>query len=342
MSKIKDLIDSLSAGNQPNQGQIKDVFCDIMSGKVATEELKDFLITLKDRETPDTIAGAASAMRDAMIKIDVRNYADEVVLDTCGTGGSSFHTFNISTIVAFVIAGCGIKVAKHGNRAVSSKFGSADVLKELGLNLELAPEKVAEIIKDIGIGFMFAPLYHPAMKYAMPARRELAQRTIFNILGPICNPAAADVQILGVFEDKLTTILAEALNNLGTKRAFVIYSSKGLDEVSIEGETTVVELKGKKVMPARRFSPSDFAVNGASLATIAPGKDSTDNAKIILDILKGEKSPRTDCVLINAALGIVVSGKTDDFKQAKDLAQESISSGSALRKLESLIKRSHE
>ncbi|HDZ77288.1 MAG TPA: anthranilate phosphoribosyltransferase [Candidatus Omnitrophica bacterium] len=321
------------------------MFGDIMSGKVATEDLKNFLLALKDKETPEIIAGAAAAMRDAMIKIDVRSTPSETVLDTCGTGGTSFHTFNISTVVAFVIAGSGIKVAKHGNRAVSSKFGSADVLKELGLNLEIGPQRVKEIIKEIGIGFMFAPLYHPAMKYASAARRELATRTIFNILGPLCNPAGADVQIIGVYEERLTDIMARALGELGSKRAFVIYSAKGIDEVCIEGETTVVELREKSISQKERImrthpNPSYFGISEASLQNITPGKDSKENAQIILDILKGEKSPRGDIVSINAALGIVAAGKTDDFKEAVNIARESIDSGNALKKLESLIKLS--
>lgn len=340
MSNVSELTDFFNKGNVVSKAQIQDAFSDIMSGKVQTGDLKVFLLALKDKETPDIIAGAASVMRDKMVKIDVRAYPDEVVLDTCGTGGTSFHTFNISTAVAFVIAGCGIKVAKHGNRAVSSKFGSADVLKELGLNLEPAPERVAEIIKDIGIGFMFAPLYHPAMKHAVSARRELATRTIFNILGPLCNPAGADIQIIGVYEDRLIKILASALNNLGTKQAFVIYSPNGLDEVSIEGKTRVAELRLKNIR-VYDVSALDFGINQAPLTDIAPGTDSQDNAKIILDILKGEESARTDTVLMNAALGIVAAGRTDDLKEATNIARESIASKKALKKLDSLIELSN-
>lgn len=347
MPKITDLTQILNQGKLPDKNQVQDVFADIMSGRVETEDLKKFLLALKDRETPEIIAGAASAMRDKMVKINVRTSPEEVVLDTCGTGGGSFHTFNISTASAFVIAGCGIKVAKHGNRAVSSQFGSADVLKELGLNLDLPPQKVEVIIKEIGIGFLFAPLYHPAMKYAAEARKELATRTIFNILGPLCNPAGADVQTIGVYEEKFTEVLARALGELGLRRAFVINSENRLDEFSVEGRTKVVELIDKKISPKDRkiqvnyLRPQDFGLSESSLSGLAPGKDAKENAKIILDILKGEKSSRVDSVLLNAALGIFAAGRTDNLKEGVELARESIVSQRALKKLESLIARSN-
>ncbi|MEK6714778.1 MAG: anthranilate phosphoribosyltransferase [Candidatus Omnitrophota bacterium] len=347
MPKITDLTEFLNRGKLPDKNQVQDVFTDIMSGKVETEDLKKFLLALKDKETPEIIAGAASAMRDKMVKINVRTSPDEVVLDTCGTGGGSFHTFNISTASAFVIAGCGIKVAKHGNRAVSSQFGSADVLKELGLNLDLPPQKAEAIIKEIGIGFLFAPLYHPAMKYAIEARKELATRTLFNILGPLCNPAGADIQIVGVYEERLSEILARALGELGARRAFVLYSDKGLDELSIEGKTKAVELIDKKISLKPRkidinyLRPQDFGVKEGTLAELAPGKNTEENAKILLDILKGEESARIDAVLINSALGILASGITDNLKDGVGLARESIDSQKALKKLETLITRSN-
>lgn len=336
MSNITDLTHGLNRGILPDKKQTKDAFGEIMSGKVATEDLKKFILALKDRETPEIIAGAASVMREKMIRINVRASPSEAVLDTCGTGGSIFHTFNISTAAAFVIAGCGIKIAKHGNRAVSSQFGSADVLKELGLNLDVLPQRVEEIIKEIGIGFLFAPLYHPAMKYAAEARKQLSVRTIFNILGPLCNPAGADVQIIGVYEEKLTRIIVEALDKLGTRRAFVVYSPCGLDEVSIEGKTRVAELKNAKINNYE-LSPADFGIDEAPISRLSPGRDAKENADIILSILQGEESPRADSVLLNAALGIVAAGKTDDFKEAINIAQESIASGGALKKLKRLI-----
>lgn len=346
MTKIVELTESLGRGILLGKKQVQDVFADIMSGKVETDDLKKFLLTLKDKETPEIIAGAAGAMRDKMIKINVRTSPDEVVLDTCGTGGGSVHTFNISTAAAFVIAGCGIKVAKHGNRAVTSLFGSADVLKELGLNLELPPEKVEAIIKEIGIGFLFAPLYHPAMKYASEARKQLATRTIFNILGPLCNPAGADVQVIGVYEEKLTETLARALGELGARRAFILHSDKGLDELSIEGKTKTVELIDKKIShPLRQIQvnylrPQDFGLSEGNLSGLLPGKDAKENAQIILNILKGEKSSREDAVLMNAALGIVAAGETDNLREAAVIARESVLSGNALKKLESLIEYS--
>lgn len=337
MKDINGLTDFLNNGNTLNTNQTKNVFCDIMSDRIKTEDLKNFLLALKGKETPDTITGAAIAMRNVMEKIDVRNYPEEIVLDTCGTGGTDYYTFNISTAAAFVIAGCGIKVAKHGNRAVSSRFGSSDVLRELGLNLNLSPLKVCEIIKEIGIGFLFAPLYHPAMKYVAQAREDIAQKTIFNIIGPLCNPAGANVQVVGVYEETLLNIIIKVLNNLGAKHAFTVYSPKGLDEVSIEGKTTIVKLEEGKISPLCQINPLDFGIKESSLKEIAPGKNSEENAKIILDILNGEKSARTDIVLINSALGIVATGKTDDLKEATSIARESILSGKALKKLNSLI-----
>lgn len=347
MPKITDLTQILNQGILPDKNQIQEIFGDIMSGKVETEDLKNFLLALKDKETPEIIAGAAIAMRDKMIKINVRTYPDEVVLDTCGTGGGSFHTFNISTAAAFVVAASGIKVAKHGNRAVTSKFGSADVLKELGLNLDIPPQKVETIAREIGIGFLFAPLYHPAMKFAALARRELATRTIFNILGPLCNPAGADIQIIGVYEEKFTEVLACALGELGLRRAFVVNSENGLDEFSVEGRTKVVELVDKKISPSNRkiqinyLKPQDFGLGEGKISELAPGNNAKENAKIILDILKGEKSSRADAVLLNAALGIFAAGSAGSLKEAAEIARESIVSGSALKKLNALIEKAN-
>lgn len=342
MSNIKDMTIDLINGVIPGGNRIKNIFDDIMGGLIKTNELKEFLLALKGNETTEIITCAANAIRDKMIKINVRSYSNEIVLDNCGTGGSNSHTFNISTASAFVIAGCGIKVAKHGNRAVSGKFGSSDVLGELGLNLNLSPEKVCEIIKKIGIGFLFAPLYHPAMKYVAQARKELAQKTVFNILGPLCSPAGANVQIIGVFNKRLVAILAEVLNNLGTKHAFIIHGLAGLDEVSIKGETIAVELKEGKVCPPIQIAPINFGIKEAPLTAIAPGKNSKENAKIIFNVLKGEKSARTDTVLINAALGVLAAGKTDDLKEAAEIARESIVSGRAFEKLKRLVELSNE
>ncbi len=341
MKNIKDVTIDLINGSIPSLSGVKNIFNDIMDGLIKTNELKEFLLALKGNETPEIITCAVNAMRNKMIKINVRSNSNEIVLDNCGTGGSNFHTFNVSTVAAFVIAGCGIKVAKHGNRAVSSKFGSSDVLRELGLNLNLSPEKVCEIIKNISVGFLFAPLYHPAMKHVAQARKELAQKTIFNILGPLCNPAGVDVQIIGVFNKKLVAILVEVLNNLGAKHAFIIYSPAGLDEVSIKGETIVVELKEGKIFSPKPITPANFGIKEAPLAAIAPGKNSKENAKIILSILRGEKSARTDMALINAALGIVAAGKTDNLKEAIEIARESIASGRAFERLKKLIELSN-
>ncbi|MFQ5680995.1 MAG: anthranilate phosphoribosyltransferase [Candidatus Omnitrophota bacterium] len=336
MDKITQLTNTLGRGEIPDRHRVKDVFGDIMSGRVTTEDLKAFLLMLKDKETPEIISGAAQAMREKMIKVDVRDCPDEVVLDTCGTGGNSLSTFNISTAAAFVVSACGIKVAKHGNRAVSSRFGSADVLGELGLNLGHPPDKVCEIIRRIGIGFLFAPLYHPAMKYAACARKELAIRTIFNILGPLCNPAGADTQVLGVYDRRLLSLVSQALADLGCRRAFVVYSPQGLDEVSVEGPTMIADLHRGKI---RNYSlePKDFGIDSLPLSAIAPGDGAQENARMILDALNGKDKARADAVVINAALGIVAAGKADDFRQAVSLARQAISCGGALNKLNALI-----
>lgn len=321
---------------------MREIFSKIIAGKVDPKQLKDFLLSLRGEEDSETIFEAASVLRGLMVKIDVRDHSDEIVLDNCGTGGSTVSTFNISTAAAFVIAGAGIKVAKHGNRGVSSRFGSSDVLQDLGINILVSPERMEKVIKEVGIGFLFAPLYHPAMKHVAEIRREISGPTIFNILGPLCNPAGADVQVIGVSEERLLSIILQALKKLRSKPAFVIFGKKGVDEVSIEGETLVAELNNGKIMPLRKISPMDFGIRESSLGNILPGKDPVENAGIVLDILRGKESVKMDAVLMNSALGIIAAGRTTDFRVAVEIARESISSGKALEKLENLIKISKE
>jgi len=257
-----------------------------------------------------------------------------IVVDTCGTGGDRSKTFNISTTAAFVVAGCGIAVAKHGNRSVSSGCGSADVLQALGINIELRPAEVEECLKELGIGFLFAPLFHEAMKYALGPRREIGIRTIFNILGPLTNPANARAQVLGVYDPALTSIMAKVLGRLGSTHAFVVHGSDGLDEITITGETKVSEwYKGR----VRNYTikPQDFGIKKGRLKDLLGGGPE-ENAKILVGILEGKKGPKRDIVLLNAAAAIIASGKAKGFKEGIKLAEESIDSGAARRKLEVL------
>ena len=302
---------------------------EIMEGKATDAQIGAFLAALRMKgETVEEITGAARIMRQKATAIQ----APDKVLDTCGTGGDMAHTFNISTTTALVVAGAGIPVAKHGNRSVSSQSGSADVLEALGIKIDLPPEKVEKCLFETGFGFLFAPLFHPAMKYAISPRRELGVRTIFNILGPITNPAGAKRQILGVFAGKLTETLARVLGNLGAIDAMVVHGDDGLDEVSISGTTKVSRYKDDQV---KNFSiePEDFGIRRSSIEQIRGGSKE-ENAAITLSLLQGEKGPKRDIVLMNSALALVVSEKTDDFRTAFNLAADSIDSGRALKKLE--------
>ncbi|MEK6845445.1 MAG: anthranilate phosphoribosyltransferase, partial [Nanoarchaeota archaeon] len=256
-------------------------------------------------------------------------------VDTCGTGGDGSNTFNISTASAFVASGAGVSVAKHGNKSVSSKSGSADVLSALGVNINLQPKDVEKCIEETGIGFMFAPLFHPAMKYVMNARKQLGIRTIFNILGPMTNPANAKSQLIGVYSPMLISEIAGALKNLGSKHVMVV-NGNGLDEISLSGKTKVCELKSGKI-EVYDISPEDYGFELQPLSKIIGGT-AEDNAKIIIDVLKGEKSPKRDIVLLNAGAAIYTSGKAANLKEGIEAAKQSIDSGNAMKKLEALKK----
>ena len=305
-----------------------------MTGRATDSQIAGFLVALRVKgETIDEITAFARVIRKNAHKI-----APNVkpIVDTCGTGGDKSDTFNISTTSAFVVAGCGIAVAKHGNKSVSSKCGSADVLKELGVNIELSPKQVEECINKIGIGFIFAPKFHSAMRYAVNVRKELGVRTVFNILGPLTNPANATSQLVGVFDERLTKPLAEVLGKLGSEHSFVVYGN-GLDEVTIEAETTVSEYKNGHVV-TYKINPTDFGMRLAKLSEIKGGTPK-ENAEILLNILRGkEKSAKRDIVLLNSSLAIVASGKASDIKDGIKLAKKSIDSGNALKKLELLQK----
>jgi anthranilate phosphoribosyltransferase len=259
----------------------------------------------------------------------------EMLIDTCGTGGDAAGTFNVSTATAFVVAGAGLRVAKHGNRSVSSLCGSADVVEALGINLELAPEHVTRCIEEVGIGFLYAPLLHTAMKHVMPARREMGIRTVFNMLGPLTNPAAANAQVIGVYSAALTEPLARVLAELGTSRAFVVHGADGLDEISNTGESRLSEVREGTV---RTFTvrPEDFGLTRASIGDLKGG-DREQNASIIRSLLAGETGPKRDIVLMNASAALVAGGRARELKEGVGLAVRSIDEGAARSKLDALI-----
>jgi anthranilate phosphoribosyltransferase len=326
---IKEAINMLINNISLTEPESAACMQEIMEGKATDAQIGAFLAALRMKgETVEEITGAARIMRQKAAAIR----APEKVLDTCGTGGDMANTFNISTTTAFVVAGASVPVAKHGNRSVSSRSGSADVLEALGIKIDLPPEKVEQCLFETGFGFLFAPLFHPAMKYAIGPRREMGIRTIFNILGPLTNPAGAKRQVLGVFAGRLTEILAQVLGNLGAIDAMVVHGNDGLDEVSISDATKVSRFKDDHIENFR-IEPEDFGIWRNSVEQIRGGSKE-ENAGITLSILKGEKGPKRDIVLMNSALALVVAEKTDDFRTAFGLAADSLDSGMALKKLE--------
>jgi len=308
----------------------------ILSGGADEQQIVDFLAALRDKgETEEELVGFATAMRRHARPIFPGGIPDGWrLVDTCGTGGDATGTFNVSTCAAFVVAGAGVRVAKHGNRSISSRCGSADVLEALGVNLLTPPERVAECIERVGIGFLFAPALHTAMKHAMPARRRLGGRTVFNLLGPLTNPAGARVQVMGVFAADKVGLMAGALAKLGVERAFVVHGADGLDEFSLSGETQVAEIHFGTV---RNYTvtPEDFGLARAPLAALRGG-DAAENAAIVRRILEGERGPRRDIVLMNAAAALVAAGAAADFSAGVALAAHSIDSRAASEKLQSL------
>lgn len=336
---IKDIIGKLMEKKDLTSREAEEVMEEIMSDKATDAQIAGFLVALRLKgETVEEITSFAKVMRKKATKIKVTN--KEIIVDTCGTGGDCSNTFNISTATAFVVAGAGLKVAKHGNKAASSQCGSADVLQALGVNLDVIPEKVAECINRIGIGFLFAPLLHGAMKYAIGPRKELGIRTVFNILGPLTNPADANAQILGIYDKNLTETIANVLKNLGVKRAFVVAGEDDLDEITITDKTKISELNQGEVK-TYHIEPEDFGLKKASLDDIKGGTIE-ENSKIIMNVLNGEKSSKRDIVLINAAAALIAGNKADNFKEGIKLAEDSIDSGKALEKLNMLIKVTNE
>ncbi|HWO00220.1 MAG TPA: anthranilate phosphoribosyltransferase [Blastocatellia bacterium] len=316
----------------------------IMTGGCTDAQIASLLTALRMKgETVEELTGFARVMRRKAAPVRPRSIETaamggterEALIDTCGTGGDVSGSFNVSTATAFVVAGAGVRVAKHGNRSVSSQCGSADVVEALGVKIELLPDRIARCIDEVGIGFLHAPLLHEAMKYVALARRQMGIRTIFNMLGPLTNPAGANTQVIGVYAEHLTVLLARVLAELGATRALVVHGSDGLDEITITGESKITELRDGKL---RSYSvvPEDVGLSRASLKQIQGG-DAQANSKIILEVLNGELGPRRDVVLLNAAAAFVASSKAADFTEGVELARESIDSGKSLGKLQRLI-----
>lgn len=306
----------------------------IMTNQATDAQIAGLLIALRAKgETVDELVGFARTMREKSVRIDVE---DENALDIVGTGGDGLGTFNISTVASIVAAGAGVTVAKHGNRSVSSRSGSADLLRTLGVNIELPPEQVERCINSIRIGFLFAPLFHPAMKYAAKPRVELGVKTIFNMVGPLTNPAGASRQVVGAYSPGVASNLASALAQLQVHRACVVHGSDGMDEVALSGETSVFEVTEKGGKRQYSIRPSDFGLPTHPLSSILGGS-SEDNAKITHTVLSGEPGPPRDVVVANAALGLYVSGKATSLPEGKTLAEESIDSGKALHTLKTLV-----
>jgi anthranilate phosphoribosyltransferase len=314
---------------------------ELLSGRASDAQIAALLAELRIKgETVDELVGFAAAMRRHALPLfdssgDSGRAPMQMLVDTCGTGGDASGTFNISTAAAFVVAGAGVRVAKHGNRSISSKCGSADVLETLGVNLASPPKRVGAAIEQLGIGFLFAPAIHTSMRHAMAARRQLGGRTVFNLLGPLTNPAGASAQVLGVFAAKLTELLAQALAELGVKRAFVVHGSDGLDEISLSAQTHVAELHDRAVR-AYTVVPEDFGLRRAPLEALT-GDDSAENARIIREILNGVPGPRREIVLANAAAALVAAGRASAFPEGVRLAAQAIDSGAARAKLDQLI-----
>jgi anthranilate phosphoribosyltransferase len=327
-----------------SRDEARAVMSEVLTGKCTDAQIAALLVALHMKsETVEEMVGFAEAIRGAASPlesadesaIDVSGTERDALVDTCGTGGDASGTFNISTATALVAAGAGVRVAKHGNRSVTSKCGSADVMEALGVNIDLAPARVAACLHEVGIAFLFAPALHSAMKYVQPARRELRLRTVFNLLGPLTNPARASAQVVGVYSDELVEKLAEALSMLGLRRALVVHGSDGLDEITVSGATRIAEVRDGQVR-TYEVRPEDFGFKPAPIESLMGG-DAGANAQIIRELLSGKRSPRRDVVLLNAAAALVASGRADHLGDAIPQAAHAIDSGAAARKLDALV-----
>ena len=348
---IKEAIAKLVAEHDLSEPMMVEVMEQIMGGEATPSQIAAFIVALRMKgETIEEITGAARVMRAHATPVRVGKVLDmdrdeinverETILDTCGTGGSGTKSFNISTTVAFVVAACGVKVAKHGNRSISSACGSADVLERLGVNLEITVAQVESCVDALGVGFLFAPALHGAMRHAIGPRREIGIRTIFNILGPLTNPAGADRQVLGVYREGLVEPLANVLSRLGCRRGFVVHGLDGMDEVTLTGPTRVAEIKGGEVC-LYTVEPEDFALTRCRLSQLQGG-DAERNAELVREVLGGEAGPRRDVVLLNSAFALVAAGQAVDVRAGLELAAEAIDSGKAQQKLDDLIRMTNQ
>ncbi|MEM3526104.1 MAG: anthranilate phosphoribosyltransferase [Candidatus Jordarchaeaceae archaeon] len=336
---IKEGIQKIVDGKNLEKQEAKEIMKEIMSGGATEAQIGAFLTALRMKgETVQEISAFAAVMREFCHRIHPK--VNGRLVDTCGTGGDKIKTFNVSTTAAFVVAGAGIPVAKHGNRSVTSKSGSSDVLEKLGFNLNLEPKAVEKIIENVGIGFMFAPNFHPAMKYAIGPRREIGIRTVFNILGPLTNPAGANAQVLGVYSEELVEPLAYVLRDLGCEEAMVVHGLDGIDEISVTGKTKVAKLKNGEVS-LTEITPKEYGLRIAKPEQIS-GTTPEESAELIFKLLNNvhPEDPKRDMVLINSAAGILVGGKADSLAEGVELANESIESGAAYKKLKMMIKAS--
>ncbi len=333
---IRDAIRKVVEGTNLDRQEMVEVMNEIMCGEATAAQIGSFITALRLKgETVDEITGAALVMRDKAERVEALS-PGEMLVDTCGTGGDGSGTFNVSTASAFVVAGAGVPVAKHGNRSISSHCGSADVLEALGVDLNLSPRQIGQCIREVGIGFMFAPLMHGAMKYAIGPRREIGIRTIFNILGPLTNPAGANVQVMGVYDPGLTEKIAHVLGELGARKALVVCGLGNMDEITITGETKISEWDGNKVLNYT-LCPEDAGLSRATLQEIKGKATAEESATQLRNILEGERGPCLDMVLLNAGAALMASGKAADIRSGVTLGREVVSSGKALAALDALV-----
>jgi anthranilate phosphoribosyltransferase len=334
MASFLSYLHRVAAGEHLNAEDAQSAMNALLSGDATPAQIAGFAVAIKMRgESAAELTGFAKALREHMIVVD----AGDGLIDTCGTGGDLSGTFNISTVAAFVMAGAGARVAKHGGRSASSLTGSADVLEALGVRISMTPDEAASAIREIGIGFLFAPNLHPAMKHAAPVRRELKMRTVFNLIGPLANPAQACRQLIGAPSPETAKLMAEALAALGTDHSFVVHGHDGLDEVTTTGPTDVYEVRTGRV-EKHLWMPSDFGVKRAFGGDLLGG-DAMNNAAIVQNILNGEHGAKRDIVIVNAAAGLVASGLAKDLREGVKIAEKSINSGAAAGKLEALRKK---
>ena len=334
METVRELLRKIAEFENLTSEEMYKLMKEVAEGRATDAQIGALVMGTKMKgETPEEIEGAVKLFREKVVKVPVKN--PEELVDVVGTGGDRSSTFNVSTVTGFVLAGAGVKVAKHGNRSVSSKSGSADFLEALGAKIDLPPEKVAMLIEEVGFGFMFAPLFHPAMKRVVSPRREVGVRSIFNLIGPLTNPAGVKRYLLGVFSKDYVDKFAKALKNLGVKKAFVVHGEGGIDEVSVEGETYIAEVSEEGIRTFM-FSPEELGVKRKPLREVKVNSPE-ESVKVALSVLKGEEGTPRDIVLLNASFGILASEMANDLKEAFEMAKESMDSGKALKVLERYV-----